>query len=171
MCPTRETEMIPCEQADKIEKQGKLLEDIARAQKDHRTEFQQSIQKLTDILIENTKHDAALSQARKELDLLFDKTRTNEHRIEAIEMRNARCDGAGIFESWPKIRDFYLSFVPLKEKTEKLWNKYQQDEGVKKWIPLAISVIAILITLLSYMDRVNNHSHSGGSNASVQQSK
>jgi len=149
--------MIPCEQADKIEKQGMLLEDIAKTQKEHRTEFQESIKRLTDILIENTKHDAALTQARKELDLLFEKTRYNEHRIEAIEVRNARCDGAGIFENWPKVRDFYLSYIPLKEKTEKLWNKYQQDEGVRKWIPLTISVIAIIITILTYMDRITNH--------------
>lgn len=135
----------PCEQADKIAAQGEILQEIRREQKEqrteqkeHRRELQSSIEKLTEILITSTRQAEEISRNSSDINRLYAKERELEDRVGDIEDRNARCDGAGIFERFPQV-----------------WDWFQQEKGWRRFIPTMMAVLAALAAIIQFMEQHN----------------
>jgi len=139
----------PCEQAEVIKaqglmlaEQGTVLNEIRQAQKrqekihsDHASELKESITKMTDILIESTKHSADIAQLKRETNLLFEQDRVVTGRVELIEQRNAKCDGAGIFERFPEV-----------------WDWFQQERGWRRFLPTFMAFLAWCASIWAFFE-------------------
>jgi len=113
--------------------------------------LKESMNQLKEILLAEVANKKDIDQLKKEHDLLFPAIRATKERVDRIEIRNAKCDGAGIFENFPK-----------------LWNFYQQEQGWRRFVPAACAIVALLCTLyvtfgdiVSYSpdNKVTPHSH------------
>lgn len=142
------TQMLPCEQEKNIteikdetraikEEQSSIRSEnrqIIRNQETLVLELKKSFERLEGILMADVEHRKDIQQLHKESDLLFEKVRNNEHRVEKIEIRNAKVDGMGIVEDFPEV-----------------WNWYQQEKGWRRFIPAAMACLAWMATILSFL--------------------
>lgn len=111
------------------------LDLVIENQKILASDLKQTLDRLTKIIEEDIGTRKDVEQGKKERAILFDKVRSVEQSVVAIGIRNARCDGAGIFENFPVV-----------------WAFVQQEKGVRRFIPYALTVLMGLMTLYSAME-------------------
>lgn len=144
----------PCEQADVINSQARKIDAILQNQEQHARDFREAITRLTDILIESTKHTEAIAQLKKETDLLFDKDRVQQERVEArcqvVDIKMAKLDGR--IDAMEKLASKYDG-ADIFEKVKHLHNWMLREQGVHKFIPTAISVLTGLAALYMFITR------------------
>lgn len=109
--------------------------------------LKESMNQLKEILLAEVANKKDIDQLKKEHDLLFPTIRKLAERVDEIEIRNAKCDGAGIFQNFPKV-----------------WNFYQQEQGWRRFIPAICAILASVCAI--YMafadinpDSVKAHRH------------
>ena len=129
-----------CDQKDKIDQILHNQEQSARDMKD-------AIDKLTAIIMADVERRVAVDQLKKETGLLFEKARRTEDRVEDIERRNARCDGAGIFENFPKMWEWYQSVKQPSIDFQKVWRWYLGELGWRRFIPAVLTVLCAIIVI------------------------
>lgn len=132
---------IPCEQKTNI---SRIQEEQALIRSENKkilenqsalvTELKDQFGQLKAILMTDVEHKKDIEQLKKESDILFNSIREHNGRLDKIEVRNARCDGAGIEKNFPKI-----------------WNWYQQEQGWRRFIPAAMAVLAWIATMFPYI--------------------
>lgn len=156
----RAEDMVPCEQQQNIssirsEQQEIRKEnaEIIHNQKILVNELKESFLRLEKILLADVEHKKDIQQLKKESDLLFEKTRLIEQKVDAIEVRNARCDGAGIFENFPRMFGWYQQQKALPDKFDKVWNWYQQEQGWRRFIPAVMAMLAWLATMYEMFNK------------------
>lgn len=125
---------IQREQDKKLDRHDYKLDQVLQNQIALGEDIKQAINGLTEIIKADVETRAAVEQGKKERVILFEKARTVERRVDAIDIRNARCDGAGIFDEWPKIREFV-----------------QQEKGIRRFIPYALTTMTGLMTLFNLL--------------------
>ena len=89
-----------------------------------------ALNRLTDMIEVSIGTRKDVEQLKKDRDTLFSLRRTDEHRIEAIELRDAKFDGAGIFKRFPKV-----------------WDWYQQELGIRRFIPAASALVSLAVLI------------------------
>lgn len=146
--------MNPCEQEGEIRKLVTKAEDAERAnraladgQRDLANQHVVLVQKLDSffdrleaILLADMERRTQMDQALRDIDQLFKHQRELHQDVDAIHTRNALCDGANVIG-----------------KTDKMWTWMQQEQGWRRFLPVAISLIvgllAIYVTITDIQDR------------------
>lgn len=146
--------MNPCEQEGKIEQLVRKAEQatldtagLVKGQKDLAAQHVTLVQKLDGffdrleaILLADMERRTQMDQALRDIDQLFRQHREAHIAIDAIHTRNAICDGANVIQ-----------------RTEKMWTWMQQEQGWRRFLPVAISLIvgllAIYVTITDIQDR------------------
>lgn len=106
------------------------LDTVIKNQEKHSEDFREAMNKIVEILVENTRHTEAIVQLKKETDLLFAKDRSIGEKVERLEKHAAICDGAEILE---------------KVKNLNIW--MLQENGIRRFIPSIITVATGLAAL------------------------
>ena len=121
-----ELELLKQQQSD----QGHKLDQVLDSQRVLGETMTSALNRLTDMIEVDIGTRKDVEQLKKDRDTLFSLRRTDEHRIEAIELRDAKFDGAGIFKRFPKV-----------------WDWYQQELGIRRFVP-AVSALVSLAVLI-----------------------
>jgi hypothetical protein len=151
----------PCEQAEVIKAQGAVMSELKSGQTaqgdkidmiletlhSQTTTFNDSIKELTQVLLQNARHGEVMLQLKKENDLLFVSQRDLKKEISLIKQRNARCDGAGIFENFPKMYSWYQANIEKSKQFAIVWTWYNQELGWRRFVPTAMALITGLLAL------------------------
>jgi len=115
-------------------------------QKETSDDLKQAINKLTAIIELDIETRKDVEQLKKDRDAQAVKLKVEQSRITAIEVRNAKCDGLGIFNKWDEV-----------------WNFIQQEKGWRRFVPVAMAIIstglAIYITLADANIKSDLHQH------------
>jgi hypothetical protein len=141
----------PCDKGPEIKKlqeeqsaQSKLL-----ASHDHKLDqvlenqqllgktMTQALNRLTSMIEADIGTRKDVEQGKKDVERLYDKARDIAERVDVIEIRNARCDGAGIFDEWPSIRKFV-----------------NQQKGLQRFIPTTAALISTFLAILIALDKL-----------------
>lgn len=154
---------------------------ILENQKVLATDLKQTLDRLTSIIEEDIGTRKDVEQGKKERELLFVMSRKNGEDIAEIKVRNAKCDGAGIFDNFPKMWDWFqqhetatkakdAQIVSIKRKVDRLNALSIADTSIKKFIPLAITLLVAITSLWlnvdSLIDRTGMpHTHDSVKNA------
>lgn len=133
---------LPCEQERNIEAILANQTSLHESHKELSVALKDSMTQLREILLSEVANKKDIDQLKKENDLLFEKIRKVEMRTDLIEVRNAKCDGAGIFDNFPKI-----------------WNWYMQEQGWRRFVPAALTVVSALLALYMTISDIQNHNH------------
>ena len=146
--------MNPCEQEGEIKKlvtkaeeSQRINADLVRGQKDLANQHVLLVQKLDGffdrleaILLADMERRTQMDQALRDIDQLFKDSRQMHAEVDAIHTRNALCDGANVIS-----------------RTDKMWTWMQQEQGWRRFLPVAISLIvgllAIYVTITDIQDR------------------
>jgi hypothetical protein len=153
---------------------------ILENQKVLATDLKQTLDRLTSIIEEDIGTRKDVEQGKKERELLFVMSRRNAEDIAEIKVRNARCDGAGIFDNFPKMWNWFqqhetatkgkdAQLVSMKRKVDRLNNLSIAEQSIKKFVPLAITLLVALTSLWlnvdSLVDRLGiPHTHESEEN-------
>ena len=142
----------PCEKGPVIEvlqktqiEQGAKLDQVLENQVLQNKTMTDALNRLTSMIEADIGTRYEVEQGKKERELLFDFRRNDVARIEAIEIRNAKCDGLGVFKKWNTVWDFI-----------------QQEKGWRRFVPAAMTGISFLIVLwatLGTINTSNEHEH------------
>ena len=153
----------PCEQEPVIREQGKKIDQILHNQEQSARDMKSAIDKLTTIIMTDIERRMEVDQLKKESELHFEKNRSLSQRVEGIEVRNAKCDGAGIFENFPHIWNWYNKHKESDVDFKKMWTWYQQEQGWRRFVPAAMTILtgilALYIGLQSIGENTIRHSH------------
>lgn len=127
----------PCDKGPEIQalrkeqtEQGIYIKAILENQVQASADMKESIDKMTKLIIEGNSTRQEVEQGKKERAVLFTMARHAEEHLSAIDVRNARCDGAGIFEQWPAVKTYI-----------------DQDKGFRRFIPAMTGFLSFLILL------------------------
>ena len=142
---------------------------ILHNQQELSTDLRGALDRLTSIIEEDIGTRKDVEQLKKDREILFDMQRADVVRIDAIEIRNARCDGAGIFENFPTMWNWYQQhktaaesvdaiICAMKKKVDKVHAWYLGEMGWRRFIPAALTIISALLAI--YIG-VANISHKG----------
>jgi hypothetical protein len=131
----------PCDKGPEIQllreaqtEQGLHIKQILEHQVQASLDMKESLDKMTKLIMEGNTTRLEVEQGKKERALLFTMVRNAEEHLATIDVRNARCDGAGIFDQWPSV----LRFV-------------NQQKGIQRFIPYVLTIMTGLMTLFNVM--------------------
>jgi hypothetical protein len=150
-----------CDQAVVIKAQGKTMSELKTGQRSQGNKidmiletlhtqtatFNDSIKELTQVLLQNARHGEVMLQLKKENDLLFISQRDLKKEVGLIKQRNAKCDGAGIFENFPKMHDWYIANKEKMVYITTVWTWYQRELGWRRFIPAAMTILTGLMAI------------------------
>jgi len=117
------------------------VDQVLDNQKQLGSDLKDMIGRLTAIIEADIGTRMEVEQGKKEREILFASHRKDAARIEAIEIRNAKCDGLGVFDKFPKVWDFYKLHAGKEGQFDKVWNRYQQDTGIRRFVPAGSAFI------------------------------
>jgi len=173
----------PCDKGPAIEavklEQHKLL--IAQASQnskiDHILENQlqlgsdirQAIDGLTRIIIADIETRKDVEQLKKDREILFDMQRADALQIIRINERTARFDGAGIFENFPRMWNWYqqheaadvaddMTIKILNNKVDTLHNWYLGELGWRRFIPVTLAAISTCLAIYIAISNISGSS-------------
>jgi hypothetical protein len=129
-----------CDQKEKIDQ-------ILINQTELGIDIKQAIEGLTKIIMADIEIRKDVEQLKKDREITFATQRAVANRIDAIEIRNAKCDGAGIFENFPKMYEWYISNIEKSKQFSVLWRWYLGELGWRRFIPIILSFITCLLAL------------------------
>ena len=135
-----------CDQKEKIDQ-------ILINQEQLGTDIKQAIEGLTKIIMADIEIRKDVEQLKKDREILFSMQRVDVARIEIIEKRNAKCDGAGIFENFPTMWNWYQQHKAktesyeaivkaVKAKVDKMHIWYLGEMGWRRFFPAAAAFVA-----------------------------
>ena len=147
--------------------QGTKIDRVLESQVQLGTDLKQAIDGLTRIIMADIETRKDVEQLKKDREILFAMTRTESIRLDAIELRNARCDGAGIFENFPKMWNWYQQHesaatnfhevvVGIKSKVDTVYNWYLGEMGWRRFIPAAIAIVSALLAIYVSLDKLTS---------------
>ena len=138
---------IPCEQEPVIKEQGKKIDLILRNQEQSARDMKMAIDKLTTIIMTDIERRMEVDQLKKDREITYDHLRDLTHQVEIINVRNAKCDGAGIFENFPIMWQWYQSVKQPAIDFQKVWRWYLGELGWRRFIPALMTVLSFAILL------------------------
>ena len=127
--PCAQEKVIKALEKGQVE-QGLKLDAVLESQHELGNTIKEALHRLTAIIEADIGTRKDVEQGKKEREILFCSRRKDEQRIDAIEIRNAKCDGAGIFQNFPT-----------------MWNWYQGELGWRRFIPAIMTGLSFLILL------------------------
>jgi hypothetical protein len=140
----------PCEQQDNIRDIQLVNRDILRNQELMATQHIQLVTKLDDffcrletILLADAERRTQLVQALQDVDQLFKDNRAIKKDLQEIHEWKATLEGAGILINFPKV-----------------WNFFQQEQGWRRFVPAAMSLVTGLLAIYITMHSVFGNSTS-----------
>ncbi len=151
----------PCEKGPQIDvlqktqiEQGAKLDQVLKNQQDLGETMTTALNKLTAMMEKDIGTRMEVEQLKKDRDRLYEKSRENAVEIRGINERNARCDGAGIFENFPKMYDWYQANIAKSEQFVKVYAWYLGELGWRRFMPgsMAFFSFAILIYVTFFKD-------------------
>lgn len=152
----------PCEQEDTIHNIEKTNASILKSQEMLASQHLDLVQKLDGffsrlevILLADVERRKDIDQLIKDTNHLHEHARLNTEKIAAIEQRNAMCDGAGIFDNFPKMWNWFQGNKKMLDKFESLYQWYLGELGWRRFIPVAMTVITGLLALYMAFAQVN----------------
>lgn len=122
----------PCNKGPDIDKLNHKVDNLIEAQRATSADLKEAINRLASIVEADIETRAAVEQLKKDREILYAKYHGIDARTDAIEIRNARCDGAGIFENFPTV-----------------WNYIQQEKGWRRFLPGVMTFLSFLLLLFS----------------------
>ena len=145
---------IPCEQAEVIlkletsqHKQGAKIDLILSNQEQSARDMKAAIDKLTTIIMTDIERRMEVDQLKKDREIIYDSLRDMTHQVEVINVRNAKCDGAGIFENFPIIWEWYQTVKQPAVDFQRVWKWYLGELGWRRFIPALMTVLSFVILL------------------------
>lgn len=134
----------PCNKGPDIDRLNTKVDSLIAAQQATSTDLKQAIDKLTSVIMTDIETRAEVEQLKKDREITYRLVHSIVARLDAIEIRNAKCDGAGIFENFPKV-----------------WDYIQQEKGWRRFLPALLTGLSFLILLFnSFGDNfVTKHRH------------
>jgi hypothetical protein len=174
----------PCEQAEVIKAQATIVAELKSGQlaqgnkidmiletlHTQTSTFNDSIKELTQVLLQNARHGEVMLQLKKENDLLFISQRELKQEVGLIKQRNAKCDGAGIFENFPVMYSWYTANKEKLVQFGNVWTWYNQELGWRRFVPTAMALLTGLLALyvtVSEISHSNEHNKQAMSQAEV----
>lgn len=147
--------------------QNVKLDQVLDNQKQFSIDIKQAIDGLTKIIMADIETRKDVEQLKKDQEILFAMTHTESIRLDAIELRNARCDGAGIFENFPKMWNWYQQHesaatnfhevvVGIRNKVDTVYNWYLGEMGWRRFIPAAIAIVSALLAIYVSLDKLTS---------------
>jgi len=131
----------PCNKGPDIDKlkveqirQGEKLDRVLINQETQAKDLKQAIDRLASIIEADISTRKDVEQLKKDRETLFSKVHLTDGRVSAIEVRNAKCDGAGIFEKFPRV-----------------WDWYQGELGWRRFIPATMAVLSFLFAMFTFL--------------------
>jgi hypothetical protein len=135
-----------CDQKEKIDQ-------ILINQTELGIDIKQAIEGLTKIIMADIEIRKDVEQLKKDREITFATQRAVVNRIDAIDLRNARCDGAGIFENFPRMWDWYqkheqktkncdAKIEVIRKKVDKVYTWQLGEMGWRRFLPAAAAFIA-----------------------------
>ncbi len=162
----------PCEQEDKIKDIQNTNISILKNQELLSSQHLDLVQKLDGffsrlevILLADVERRKDIDQLIKDTDHLHKHVRDNSEEIKHINERNARCDGAGIFENFPKMWNWYQGHKDSAIDFKKMWLWYLGELGWRRFVPAAMTMVTALLALyVTFAEVTDNqefkqHSH------------
>lgn len=127
-----ELELLKKEQSN----QGHKLDQVLENQRALGETLTAALNRLTDMIEADIGTRKDVEQLKKDRDTLYSLRRTDDGRIEELELRDAKFDGAGIFKRFPKV-----------------WDWYQQQLGVRRFVPAASALTSVAVLLyMTFID-------------------
>lgn len=137
-------EHVQCSKAPDIDTLSHKVDVLIDAQQATSSKLEKAINRLTSVIETDIETRAAVEQLKKDREMLFARYHGIDARVDAIEIRNAKCDGLGVFNKWDTV-----------------WNFIQQEKGWRRFIPALLTAASFLILLwTTFGDKVtSNHTH------------
>jgi hypothetical protein len=152
---------IPCEQEPVIRNQGEKIDQILANQEQSARDMKAAIDKLTTIIMTDIERRMEVDQLKKESELHFEKNRNLAEKVDAIEVRNAKCDGAGIFDNFPIIWNWFQAHKDSDIDFKKMWRWYLMEQGWRRFVPATMTVLTGLLALYIGMQSISNGTDDG----------
>jgi hypothetical protein len=144
----------PCDKGPEINQlqkqtddQGRKLDRVLDNQVSMATDMKAAIDRLSSIIEADIGTRKDVEQLKKDREILYDQSREDVARIDAIMIRNAMCDGAGIFEKFPEMFNWYQANRVKSEQFVKVYAWYNQELGWRRFIPTLMTVLTALLAL------------------------
>jgi hypothetical protein len=134
-------------QDKKLDRHDIKLDQVLESQVALSTDIKDAINGLTKIIMADVETRAAVEQGKKERELLFNKVRDVEEAVVEIKERNAKCDGAGIFENFPKMYDWYTANIAKSNQFVKVYDWYLGELGWRRFFPTILTIVSFIILL------------------------
>ena len=134
------------------------LDQVLHNQHQLGIDIKQAIDGLTKIIMADIETRKDVEQLKKDREILFDLVRADALQIARINERNAKCDGAGIFENFPKMWDWYKqhdsAYISLVDQVEtesgrldKVYDWYMNEMGWRRFIPSTLTIISGILVI------------------------
>jgi len=144
--------------------QGQKIDAILETLQTQTKTFNDSIKELTQVLLQNARHGEVLLQLKKENDLIFTSLRETKTDIQKIKERNAKCDGAGIFENFPKLWTWNKKHKESDVNFDTLWKWYLIEKGWRRFVPGVLTIVTSLLAIYIALHQIAGppHTHVDG---------
>ena len=109
---------------------GLKVDQVLENQKSLGDTMTAALNRLTSMIEADIGTRKDVEQGKKDIERLYLKGRRTEERVESIEIRNAKCDGLGVFKKWDTV-----------------WNFIQQEKGWRRFLPASMAFLSFLILL------------------------
>lgn len=138
--------------------QGSKLDRVLEQQAQFGSDIKQAIEGLTKTIMTDIETRKDVEQLKKDRELLFEMHRVSAAQTARIVERNARCDGAGIFENFPRLWNWYqqheasnladdIATADLKNKINTIHAWYLGELGWRRFIPTTLATISTLLAI------------------------
>lgn len=125
---------IQAEQGVTLAQQSVKLDRLLDSHDALSVDLKAAIDRLTAIIEADIGTRKDVEQLKKDREVLYQKTHKVEGRVSSIEVRNAKCDGAGIFEKFPKV-----------------WDWFQAELGWRRFLPSVMAFLSALFAIITFM--------------------
>jgi hypothetical protein len=126
---------------------GLKIDLILQNQERTSSELRDALNRLTSIIETDIGTRLEVEQGKKERELLFQAVRRSAEDINVIKERNAKCDGAGIFENFPKMYDWYQANIAKSDQFVKVYAWYLGELGWRRFVPAVMTVMTGMMAL------------------------
>jgi len=151
---SKEQEKIRAEQMTQYVK----LDLVLQNQQQFGQDIKQAIDGLTRILLADIETRKDVEQLKKDREILFDLQREDAAQIARINQLADRYTGAGIYENYPKLWNWFQQHEAAevaddttcniyKAKVDVLHNWYLQEMGWRRFIPGALTIVSTFLVI------------------------
>lgn len=138
--------------------QNSKLDRVLSNQNQLSTDMKQAIESLTRIVMTDIDTRKDVEQLKKDREILFEMHRLHNLQIININERNAKMDGVGVVDNFPRLWNWYqqheaadlaedITLMTLKTKVDAVHNWYLGELGWRRFIPVTLAAISTCLAI------------------------